>query len=253
MRAEEFMSVISEKTGDEQSLKSLREQLPLGIDAYGEIVCAQTREHLYTARHTCVTGGRRTEFIRRTLLTLSCLYDRSEVNFLILSPRGEYGELLKLQGADITVPFVRTKKDVQDGILCVKELLSMYSQGKGFPKLILVLDGLEELEKSGENIRGDLEEYRNVLELLAREKNVQVISGVDLIKSIFSGNPGVFVGVGNCLVTTREEGKADVTFVGDDCSLSLPTAMEYPQIPSVTETVILLNSIMAKQEKGEQE
>ena len=251
MRAEEFITKISEKTGDEQSLKILRGQIPLGIDAYGEIVCAQTREHLYTAQHTCVTGGRRTECIWRILLTLACLYDRSEVNFLILSPRAEYGELLKLQGVDITVPFVRTKKDVEDGILCVKELLSLYAQGKGFPKLILVLDGLEDLEKNGENFRGDLEEYRNVFDLLAREKNVQVISGVDLIKSIFSGNPGVFVGVGNCLVTTREEGKADVTKVGEDCSLSLPTAIEYPQAPSITETVIMLNSIMAKQGKGE--
>lgn len=253
MRAEDFMSIISEKTGGENALKTLREQIPLGIDAYGEIVCAQTREHFYTAQHTCVTGGRRTECIRRILLTLSCLYERSEVNFLILSPRAEYGELLKLQGADITVPFVRTKTDFENGILCVKELLALYKQGKGYPKLILVLDGLEELDKSNDTLRGDLEEYRNVFDLLAREQNVQVISGVDLIKSIFSGNPGVFVGVGNCLVTTREEGKADVTKVGEDCSLSLPTAIEYPQIPSVTETVILLNSIMAKQEKNEQE
>jgi hypothetical protein len=58
--------------------------------------------------------------------------------------------------------------------------------------------------------------------------------------------PGVFVGFGNSLVTTREEGRADVTFVHDDFSLSLPTAIEYPQTPSVTETIIFLNSLAAK-------
>ena len=63
------------------------------------------------------------------------------------------------------------------------------------------MDGLEELE--GSNTRGDLEEYREILEFLARETNVETIVGADLMKSIFSGDPGVFVGVGNCLVTTR--------------------------------------------------
>ena len=56
---------------------------------------------------------------------------------------------------------------------------------------------------------------------------MDIITGVDLMQSIFSGYPGAFVGVGNALVTTREQGKADVTLVADDASLSLPVAIEY--------------------------
>ena len=226
MRAEEFISILSEKSGDETALKTLRNRVPLGIDALREVVYSQTREHPYTVKNTCVTGARRTTFIRKLLLTLSCLYEREEANFLILSPRAEYGELLKLQNADITAPFLREKADLEGAFACVKELVALYRQGTGFPKLILVMDGLEELE--GSNTRGDLEEYREILEFLARETNVETIVGADLMKSIFSGDPGVFVGVGNCLVTTREEGRADVTYVGNDCSLSMPTVMVYP-------------------------
>ena len=245
MRAEEFISILSEKSGDETALKTLRNRVPLGIDALREVVYSQTREHPYTVKNTCVTGARRTTFIRKLLLTLSCLYEREEANFLILSPRAEYGELLKLQNADITAPFLREKADLESAFACVKELVALYRQGTGFPKLILVMDGLEELE--GSNTRGDLEEYREILGFLARETNVETIVGADLMKSFFSGDPGVFVGVGNCLVTTREEGRADVTYVGNDCSLSMPTVMEYPQTPSVTETVIFLNSLAATQ------
>ena len=79
--------------------------------------------------------------------------------------------------------------------------------------------------------------------MLAREKNVAIISGAELIKSIFSGNPGVFVGVGNCLITTREEGRADVTYVGEDSSLSMPVALQYPDSPSVLESIIYLNAL----------
>ena len=245
MRAEEFITLLSEKSGDETALKTLRNRVPLGVDALQEIVYSQTSKYPYTVKNTCVTGARRTTFIRKLLLTLSCLYEKSEANFLILSPRAEYGELLKLQNADITVPFLRKKADLENAFACVKELVALYRQGAGFPKLILVMDGFEELE--GCNERGDFEEYREILEFLARETNVETVVGADLMKSIFSGDPGVFVGVGNCLVTTREEGRADVTYVGNDHSLSLPTAMEYPHAPSVTETVIFLNSLAAKQ------
>ena len=244
MNAEEFITLLSEKSGEEAQLKTLRNRVPLGVDAFHDIVCSQNKEHPYTANHTCITGARRTVFIRKLLLTLSCLYEKEEANFFILSPRAEYGELLKLKNADITVPFIRDKKDFENALVCLKELLSLYKQGVGFPKLLLVLDGVEELEDCYKN--GDFEEYRTVLEMLAVEKNVQVIVGADLMKSIFSGEPGVFVGVGNSLVTTREEGRADVTFVHDDFSLSLPTAIEYPQTPSVTETIIFLNSLAAK-------
>lgn len=241
MRSEEFIALLSEHSKDESALRKLRAGIPLGVDASGKLVLSQRREHPYTVKHTCVTGARRTTFIRRLLISLSCLYDRTEANFLILSPRGEYGEILRLQNADVTAPYIRNKTDLETAMRCLRELLDLYKRGKGYPRLILVADGLEEIE--GCNAFGDLEEYRTIFELTARETNVEVISGAELMRSIFSGDPGVFAGIGNCLVTTREEGKADVTYVGDDSSLSTPTAMEYPQTPSVTETVIFLNSV----------
>ena len=44
-------------------------------------------------------------------------------------------------------------------------------------------------------------------------------------------------------MTIREEGKADVTYVGDDISLSMPIPITYPSEPSVMETVIYLNAL----------
>ena len=249
MREEEFIALTQEKATTEEQLAQLRAGVPLGVDAVGDLVLSQTCEHTYTCEHTCVTGTRRSIFIRRLVCLLSHLYDAEHANVLVLSPRAEYGELLRLHSADITVPYVRSKEDLQLGRACLKELLSQYASGGKYPKLFLVLDALEELP--GCNDGGILEEYRTILELVAREKNVHVISGVDLMKSIFSGNPGVFVGVGNCLVTTREEDGADVTYVKDDMSLSIPVAITYPDAPSMTETIIYLNAKAAK-ETGEE-
>jgi hypothetical protein len=177
-------------------------------------------------------------------MAISCLYDKNEVNFLVLSPRMEYGELMRLRSLDITVPFITRKADLDSAYQCVRDLVNAHAQSAGCPKLFLVLDGLEEVE--GCNANGDFEEYRDFADLTARSKNIELITGADLLKSIFSGEPGVFVGVGNCLVTTREEGHADVTYVGDDSSLSMPTAMTYPDSPSVMETIIMLNSLASK-------
>lgn len=240
MRTEEFITLLSKSAQGEDGYNKLRNGLPLGLDAAGEIVCSQTRERPFV-RHTCVTGVKRTAFIKRFIVALSCLYEKDEANFLVLSPRSEYGELLRLKSLDITVPYVREKADLESAKACVLELLHMHTTGKGYPRLFLVLDGLEELDGCNQN--GDLEEYRAFFDVLARRENVDVITGAELMKSIFSGYPGAFVGVGNCLVTTREEGKADVTYVGDDSSLSQPTAVRVPDSPSVMETVIFLNAL----------
>ncbi len=240
MRAEEFIAFIAEKASGEVERNALKAGLPLGLDAAGEAVLSQTVEHSFTPNHTCVTGANRTTFIKRLIITLSCVYKKSEANFLVLSPRAEYGELLRYKGIDAVVPYVRTKADLEKAKACVKGLTAEYARGVGYPKLFLVIDGLEELPETNGN--GDLDEYREFLDMLAREKNVAIISGVELMRSIFSGNPGVFVGVGNCLVTTREEGRADVTYVGEDSSLSMPVAIQYPDSPSVLETIIYLNA-----------
>lgn len=244
MRMEEYISFLSEKSKDEEEFLRLRAGTPLGMDAYGEAVLSQKTEHPYTVRNTCVTGLRRTGFIRKLIITLSCLYEKGEANFLVVSPRTEYGELMRLRSLDITVPFITRKEEIDNVMQCVRDLVTAYAQGAGYPKLFLILDGLEELDGCNQN--GDFEEYRAFFDLTARSKNVELITGADLLKSIFGGEPGVFVGVGNCLVTTREEGNADVTYVGEDSSLSTPTAMRYPETPSVMESVIFLNSVTAK-------
>ena len=249
MRAEEFISSLLKSCEDDGDIKRLQESVPLGWDSVGNTVYSQKRESPFTVRHTCVTGARKTAFIKRLLLTLSSLYEKSEINFFVLSPFTEYGELLRLQNADFTVPYINEKSDLEKAKACVLELLALRAREKGCPKLLLVLDGLETL--AGCNKNGDLEEYRDFFELIARRSEEEIISGADLIKSIFSGYPGAFVGVGNCLVTTREENKADVTYVNDDSSLSLPTVMSYPDTPSVTETVIYLNSLPTKPQTGE--
>lgn len=246
MRAEEFIAKLSEKTTENEAEETLKKGLPLGLDMAGEVVLSQTVEHTFTPNHTCITGARRTAFIKRFLITLSTLYKKSEANFLILSPRTDYGELLRLKSMDVIVPYIRSKWDLDRAKACVQELVAEYARNERYPKLFLVLDGLEELPEA--NANGDLEEYRLFFEWLTRQNNVAIISGVELMKSIFSGNPGVFVGVGNCLITTREEGRADVTYVGDDSSLSMPVALQYPDSPSVLESIIQLNATATKEE-----
>ena len=241
MRSEEFISVISGMSHDDDQFEELKKGLPLGLDSVGNIVRAQKMDKPFTLRNTCVAGVGRTRFIARFLITVSCLYEKTEACFFIISPKTEYGELLRLKSMDVTVPFIREKGDVELAVETVKALLAQRENGKGYPHLFLVLDGLEELSACNRN--GDFEEYREIFELFNRRKDVDVICGADLMRSIFSGHPGAFVGVGNCLVTIREEGKADVTYVGDDISLSMPIPITYPSEPSVMETVIYLNAL----------
>ena len=118
--------------------------------------------------------------------------------------------------------------------------------GNGYPHLFVVLDGVDELPDCNKN--GELEELRDVIELLSHREDMDVICGVELYKSIFSGYPGAFVGIGNCLITAEQDGKADVTYVQDDVSLSLPITVEFPTEPSLSQTAALLNSI-AKRDK----
>ena len=241
MRSDAFISSISQLSGDDAKFEELKKGLPLGEDSVGNILLSQKREKPLMVRHTCVTGPGRGEYIRRLLLTVSCLYEKSEATFLVLSPKTEYGELLRLKSMDATVPYIRSKSDLELAVDGVKELLLMRETGSGYPHLFIVLDGFDGLPDC--NHGGDLEEYREIFELIRRREDVDIISGVDLTKSIFSGYPGAFVGLGNCLVSLREEGKADVTYVKDDASLSLPIPITYPSAPSIVETVIFLNSL----------
>lgn len=247
MKTDEYIYFLLEKSKTDK--EKFRRLTPLGKDLAENVVFSQTREKSLFFRHTCVTGVGRTAFIKRLLVALSFFYAKTEANFLIVSPRQDYGELIRLYGLDCTVPFIREKADLQSVETCVKELVSLHTRERGCPKLFLVLDGLEELD--GCNKNGDLEEYRTFFDCIARQENIEVITGTDLIKTIFSGYPGAFVGVGNCLVTTQGNDKADVTFVQDDFSLSLPAPIRHPNEPSFTETVIWANSQQAKLQSGE--
>ena len=241
MRAEEFISAVSGMSHEDDRFEELKNGLPLGLDSTENVVIAQKRKRPYTLRNTCVTGVGTSNFIRRFLISVSCLYDRGEACFFVISPKTEYGELLRMKSMDVTVPYIRTKSDLDLAVTTIKELLAQREDGKGYPHLFIVLDGLEELGESDRN--SDLEEYRNVFDLFTRREDVDVICGTELMRSIFSGYPGAFVGVGNCLVSLREDGKADVTYVNDDATLSLPIPVHYPSEPSVMETIIYLNAL----------
>ena len=241
MRTEELIKAISGQSTDNDRFEELKSGMPIGQDMSGNLVLAQKRVKPFTVRNTCVTGVGKTNFIRRMLITLSCLYEREEASFFVLSTSTDYGELIRLSSADFTVPYMRTKEDLTQAVSTLKELIRMREYGKGYPHLFVVMDGLDELPDCNKN--GDLEEYRDVFELLMRKPDVDIICGADLGKSIFAGFPGAFLGIGNCLVTTRESGKADVTYVNDDATLSLPIPGHYPSEPSVMETIIYLNAL----------
>ena len=222
MRMEEWLQQL--KTANEDSI-SLAKRVPLGLLNNGEIAFSQSREKPFNVRHTCVSGEHRTAYILSLLCTLNELYGTGRATFLIVSPKIEYGVLLN-RGLDITLPFVLKKADLKAIQTCVCEIVKAQEQIKNYPRLVLVLDGLESVEDC--NAQKDFAEYRAFFELLARRENVDIITGVDLMQSIFSGYPGAFVGVGNALVTTRANAQADVTLVSDDSSLSLPTPIDCP-------------------------
>lgn len=241
MRSEEFISLLCGMANDEEKFTAMRKDLPLGVDSVENIVYAHKKTKPYYTSFTCVTGGGKSAFIKRLLITLSCLYDKSDVCFFVLSTNTEYGELLRLKSMDATVPYIRAKSDLDLSLDMLARLLRDRENGKGYPRLFVIMDGIESLE--GCNRNEDLEEYRAVLDLLVRKTDVELIVGVELTKSIFSGYPGAFVGIGNCLVATRETGKADVTYVNDDASLTLPEPITYPSAPSIMETILFFNSV----------
>ena len=241
MRSDEFIKKILKIAQDDEKFEELRKGTPLGVDVIEDIVLSQKYTGALAFRHTCVAGVKRTSFIRRLLITLSCLYEKEEACFLIISPKTEYGELLRLRNMDATVPYILTKEDLDNAKNTLVELLQMRKTLKACPKLFVVLDGLETLPNCNKD--GGLEEYREIFELVTRQENIELITSVDIVKTIFSGYPGAFVGIGNCLVATQEEGLADVTYVNSDASLSQPLPIKFPDSPSITETIVFLNSL----------
>ena len=109
MKTEEFISSLSDiSRKNAYRFDRIRACIPLGRDDAGNVVAAHREENPARYHHVCVTGGGRADFICRLVLTLSCIYDKSEAGFLVLSPRPEYAELLRLKNADVTVPYIRS-------------------------------------------------------------------------------------------------------------------------------------------------
>ncbi len=243
MRTEEYISMLSDVADpdDEEKFGQFRKSLPLGVDADGKIVRASAFEGMTILKNLCVTGARREEFICRTLIALSCLYDREEAHFLVVSPNTIYAEMLRLNNIDATVPYIRTLEDLDLVKQCIYDIFVARRTGGGYPRLFVVLDGLEELP--GANRNKNLSEYSEIFNMLMQRSDTEVICGVDLMRSIFSGCPGGFIGIGNCLVTALETGKSDVTYVANDASLTQPRTIVYPSEPSVTESIRLLNTL----------
>lgn len=243
MRTEEYISIISNavSTDDEEAFGKFRKSLPLGLDEDGKPVCANVFKGATVFKNLCVTGACREDFICRTLIALSCLYERDEATFLLISPNPVYAELLRLNNIDAVVPYIRSLEDVQMIQKSISDILRVREYGTGYPRLFLVLDGLEELPCANRN--KDLAEYMEFFRFATHRSDMETICGMDLTKSIFSGCPGGFLGIGNCLVKASETGKANVSYVRNDASLSSPRTISYPSEPSVADSVKMLNDI----------
>jgi hypothetical protein len=243
MRIQEYMqSLTNLAQTDEEKGVFVAQAIPLGLGELDQTIVAHQEVCPARYHHICVTGEKRGEYIRRLVLSLGKLYGQDKVSFLILSPDKKYGELLHVKDSDITVPFVNRYEDCQSSLDTLRELVRMRAAGEeNYPKLFVVLDGLEDvIENKGE--KQSFACFKPFFDVVGAS-GVELVTGVDLEKSIFSGYPGAFVGVGNCLVSLREEGKADVTYVNDDASMSLPIPVHYPSEPSVMETIIYLNAL----------
>ena len=240
MKTIDFISRIKGETRvDPQRFQRLRESLPLGEYADGEYVLSHRIPEIERYHHTCVTGALRAEFISRLLLTLSGLYEKSEAVFFIVSPNLSYGRLMQLSDSDFIIPFLTSAQDLPPILEAVRSLAAMRQGKRTGAKTFLVLDGLESLEP--EEKRSSLECYRPFFEAVGTT-GIEVITGVDLARTIFAGYPSTFVGIGNCLVTPSVGGGMDVTYVGIDGSVALPKKCQYPSLPSIEECIELRNA-----------
>ena len=235
MRTEDFLARMKDEGKRNPSwLKDLRAGLPLGEYSDGEYVLSCKKTDSPCFRHTCVSGAMRAEFISRLLLTLSALYSKEEATFMIISPNLHYGKFMNLTKACMLVPVLMTERDVTAALESVRALAKARMDKPSGAKMFLVLDGLELL--GGETDRENLACYRPFFEAVGAS-GIEIITGVDLSKTIFSGYPAAFVGLGNCLVVPSVGGEMDVTYVGIDGVTSLPKRAKYPSLPTLSECI----------------
>ncbi len=243
MKTETFIQILSDEANRNMvRFESLRNLVPLGVDGDGKIVTAHKEEKKDRYHTVCVSGEMRTDYIKRLAMWLGCIYDKNETCFLVLSPNREYGKLLEFMDADFTVPYVNEKEDVTLAVSAISQYISASGlQGKS-KKLVVIADGLETLTK-GNSFTGDVSDgYMEILNAVGKAE-VEVIIGMPLEKSRFSGYPGAFIGIGNALLTVEEEGKAFAMHVNPDCSLSVPTQITFPADETLQEIVNFFNQI----------
>jgi hypothetical protein len=237
MNTQDFINALSMAAEEDGFVfDDLRARLPLGLDSENNIVVAGQREVLFT--HACVTGRGRTEFIRRLILTLSCLYDKSKANFVVISPKRDYFELLRLTRSNVVAPLIDNMDGAIKGLEFARSQAINYAKtGENYGKLFLVLDGLETLSN------GSFDCYLPFFNL-AHAYGVDIITGVDLIGSLFENRPQDFIGVGNSLISVSAIDKADVVYAQKNGVLTLPISVRFPSEPSVAETLSYVNGLV---------
>lgn len=241
MQVQDLIALLSETAAkNEYRFENLRARIPLGVFENGEIATAHREEKPDRYHFALCSGEERREFVLSLVLSLACLYDEREASFLILSPHTDYAALLRLDGADISVPYIRNANDLKEALKTVSELISMRALRIGYPRLFIVCDGLDEIEDAAYDDVTD--PYKLCLDTVGNSVS-EVIAAVDLTKSKFSGFPGALAGIGNCIVTTKGGGKADVTQVGTDSSLGVPREISYPVTDGIERTVNGLNEL----------
>ena len=236
MITEEFFKTLTELSqNDGFAYSDLRARLPLGLDSDGNVVVAGQREGWFT--HACVTGRARTGFIRRLILSLAALHERGKANFVILSPKRDYADLLRLNRANVVVPLIDRLESVWKALEFVREQAILRERtGESYGKLFVVLDGLETLSN------GSYDCYLPFVNC-AHAYGVDIITGVDLLGGLFEDRPQDFVGAGHCLITVSDAESADVVYAQKSGGLTLPISVKYPFCGGVDEVLTELNRL----------
>ena len=136
MQVQDLIALLSETAAkNEYRFENLRARIPLGVFENGEIATAHREEKPDRYHFALCSGEERREFVLSLVLSLACLYDEREASFLILSPHTDYAALLRLDGADISVPYIRNANDLKEALKLDEnsEVLLVSSEGDTDP------------------------------------------------------------------------------------------------------------------------
>ncbi|MBQ9729669.1 MAG: hypothetical protein IJV80_02540 [Clostridia bacterium] len=211
----EFLKNAQENTKDGR--------IPLGVSAQGETVYAHLSANAERYRHVCVSGKERTAFLQWFIRGVFQKYPARGALVIVLSPLSSYGAFLREKNADIIVPYLSSIQEFSRVLEGFSPLIETLKKGNKRP-VFFVVDGLELLAGASEDKL--LKNYTAVIEKTAGTE-IEVLTGVEMEKSAFSGNPGVFVGAGNALLSADEQKVAFFTRVESDFTLGAPVPIYY--------------------------